>query len=760
MESSRVTPASAEMASPVPKTAPADQTVQGMHAGSETAGEAGLESGPETGTETGAGVIIDDALLDCLQLLCRRYHRPQSRENLTNGLPLVNRRLTPSLLPRAARRADLYARLVQRAPERIPVPLLPAILLLKNQGACLLEGWTEDGLAILRFPGTGDEAITLTAHELHSLCTGIAIYVRPRFRFDARAPEVEKARSKHWFWGAVLDMRKLYRDVLVLAFLTNLLAIAMPLFTMNVYDRVVPNQAFHTLWVLAIGAFLALVFDLILRNLRAHVMEVANRRLDTRLSASIMEHVLGLRLEARPPSVGAFAANVRSFEHLRDFIASATVSALIDLPFLFIFLFIVALIAWPLILPAIAGIALAIAFALWTRLRMEEFANNSQRASALRNATLVESLSALETIKTLNASGEVQRRWEHSSAFLAQINGRLRQLSASSMSITAFLQQLTSIAIVVAGVYLIANGELSMGGLIAAMMLASRGIAPVAQMAGLLTQYQSARAGLATMEQLMAMPVERPEDKTFLSHGAFRGEIELRNVSFNYPGREQSALSRVSLKIRAGERVAILGRIGSGKTTLQRLLLGLYQPSEGMVAVDGVDVRQLDPAELRRAIGYVPQELTLFYGSLRDNLMLGAPQVDDATLLRACELGGVSEFAFRHPQGFDLPVGERGDYLSAGQRQSVVIARASLLDPPILVLDEPSSHMDFQSEAQLKARLATYVQGKTLLLITHRTPLLDLVDRIIVMDHGQIVADGPKAEVLAALRDGRIKGAT
>ncbi|MBI2380201.1 MAG: type I secretion system permease/ATPase [Gammaproteobacteria bacterium] len=703
--------------------------------------------------------LLDDPLLECLVLLSRRYSRPQSRESLTAGLPLVNHRLTPSLLPRAAKRAGLYTRLVRRAPESIPSPLLPAILLLRNKGACLLMGWDEDGRARLRFPGTGDTEIPLTRDELMHLYTGIAIYVRPKFRFDARAPETGKLRVRHWFWGALYEARHLYRDVLVVAFLVNLLALAMPLFTMNVYDRVVPNKAFETLWVLAVGVFLVLLFDFLLKNLRAYVLELASKRIDGQLSSLIMERILGLRLEARPASVGSFASNVRAFEGVRDFIASASVTTLIDVPFILIFLLVLILIAWPLVLPALVSIVIVVSYSLWMRLRMEALADSSLRAASLRNATLIESLTGLEVVKALNAGGEMQRRWEHATGFIAHVNGKLRLLSSTTLSFTALIQQLTSVAVLVTGVYLVADGEASMGGLIAAMMLAGRGIAPLGAIAGLLTQYHNARTALAAMDQLMSLPVERPAEQSFLARHEFKGGIEFREVGFAYPGREQPSLRRVSFSIKPGEKVAVLGRVGSGKTTLERLILGLYQPTEGAVYLDGADARQLDPAELRRAVGYVPQDTTLFFGSLRDNLTLGAPEIGDKRILEAAALAGVTEFANRHPLGFDMPIGERGESLSTGQRQAVVIARALLLKPPILIMDEPTAHMDFASEAAFKQRLKAFLGQRTLLLVTHRTALLECVDRLIVLDQGQIIADGPRDAIMQSLREGKIKGA-
>lgn len=350
----------------------------------------------------------------------------------------------------------------------------------------------------------------------------------------------------------------------------------------------------------------------------------------------------------------------------------------------------------------------------------------------------------------------MQARWEKSAAFLARVSAQLRLLSSSALNGSASIQQLVSVLVVVVGVYLIGERMLSMGGLIACTMLASRAMAPIGQVTGLLTQYHNASTALTSLNTIMERPVERPDDANFVSRSGFRGDIEFKDVVFQYPGQETQALRGVSLRLKAGERVAILGRIGSGKTTLQKLILGLYRPTGGAVLIDGIDMRQLDPAELRRAVGYVPQDITLFFGSLRDNLTIASPHADDAAILRAAHVGAIDEFVNAHPMGFDMPVGERGESLSGGQRQGVAIARAMINDPPILLLDEPTGSMDHSSEEEIKRRLAVAGEGKTMIVITHRTSLLDLVDRIIVIDGGRIVADGPKAQVVEALRQGRI----
>lgn len=702
-------------------------------------------------------ILHHDPLLDCLVELTRIHGRPSTRAALVAGLPLDKGILPPSLFARAAGRAGLSAKVTRRPLERIDVVLLPAVLLLVNEEACVLLGWDEakENARVL-FPEVGQGTVLLSRDELSSRYSGIAIFARPHFRFDSRTPQVGDVKLRHWFWGTLADQWPVYRDVLGAAFLINLLALAMPLFTMNVYDRVVPNRAFETLWMLALGVVLVLGVDMALRQLRGYFIDLASARIDMQLSARIMERVLGVRMEARPAAVGAFSSNLRSFESVRDFITSASVTAFIDLPFALLFVLVIAIIAWPLIIPVLLAIVVVIVYAYVLQHKMHALSETTYRASAQRNATLIESLTALETIKTQGAEGVMQSKWEKTVAFVARINNQMRFLSAAATNGAMEIQQVVNVVVVVVGVYLIADGRLSMGGLIACTMLTSRAVAPLGQMVGLLMQYHNAKVALASLEQIMSNPVERPADANFVHRPELRGDIEFRDVHFSYPNSQTAALNGLNCKINAGDKVVVIGRVGSGKTTLQKLLLGLYQPTNGAVSIDGVDLRQLDPADLRRNIGYVAQDLTLFYGTLRDNIAIGAPFADDASIVAAAEAGGLSEFVNRHPDGFDMVIGERGDSLSGGQRQGVAIARAFLMDPPILLLDEPTSAMDFSSEQQFKERLRAIAAHKTVLIVTHRNSLLDLATRVIVVDDGKIVADGPRDQVIQALQSGRV----
>jgi ATP-binding cassette subfamily C protein LapB len=697
----------------------------------------------------------DDPLLDCLVELTRVHGVPATAQALSAGLPLVDQRLTPALVPRAAARARLSARLVKRSIDQIPTDILPAILLLHGERACLLLE-AREGKYLISHPELGAGAVEVDPEELARDYTGMACYVRPQFRFDARSPEVGKVRGRHWFWSAIFENRRLYRDAIVAALLINIFAMAMPLFTMNVYDRVVPNNALETLWVLVVGIAVVVIFNMILSTARAHVIDSASKRVDVRLSALIMERVLDLRMEGRPVSVGSFAANLRSFEAIRDFIASASITTLVDLPFVILFLLVLAWISPWMLIPPVVAIVLIVLVSLAAQFRMETLTMASYQAASQRNATLVEALTGFETVKTLNAQGAMQRNWERSTEFIANISSKLKLMSSTTVGFVGAMQQLVSVAVVTIGVYLAQESFISMGGIIAASMISSRCLVPLGQVAGLMLQYQNARTSLGSIDGYMQLPVERPETAEFLHRPVFHGAVEFRDVTFSYPGAAQPVLKNVSFKLAPGEKLGIIGRIGSGKTTLEKLILGLYQPTEGTVLLDGVDVRQVDPADLRRAIGYVPQDPVLFYGSLKHNIAMGAPYADDATILAAAEVAGVSDFANVHPDGFDMLIGERGESLSGGQRQSVAVARALINDPPVLLLDEPSSNMDHQSESRLRKQLAGAAANKTLFLITHRTALLELVSRLIVIDAGRIVADGPKDQVVEALRTGRV----
>jgi len=705
------------------------------------------------------GLGFDDPLLECLVLVTKYHGRPQSHTSLRAGLPLEDNRLTPALFVRAAKRVGLKSRIVSKKLNQISPLVLPAVLLLKNKQALVLTKIDrKKKLAEVMLPESGGASSDIPLETLVEQYDGHALFLQAEHRYDDRAPEILEIKSRSWFWGTIFKSWRIYRDVLIASLMINIFALASPMFVMNVYDRVVPNNAIDTLWVMAIGVTIIYVFDFIMKILRGYFIDVAGKKADILLSSAIFEKVMSMRMEVRPPSVGSFANNLREFDSIRDFITSATITTLVDLPFIVLYLVVINWIGGPIVYVALICMSIILIYGLIIQAPLKKAVEATFRESGQKGALLIESLTTAETIKTLGAEGVMQQKWEQLTGHIAKWSVKSRLLSASATNVASFVTQMSSVGVVVTGVHLILDHELTMGALIACVILTGRALAPMGQVANLAVRYYQSQTALTSLNGVMEQPVERPADKTFVSREHFEGNIEFSDVSFSYPEEEKLSLTKVSFKIKAGERVGIIGKVGSGKTTLEKLLLGLYEPTEGAVSFDGTDIRQIDPVDLRRNIGYVPQDIMLFYGSVRENIVMGSPYVDDEDVLRIAEVAGVKNFVDRHPHGFDMQVGEAGSRLSGGQRQSVAIARALLLDPPFVLLDEPSNSMDNSTEDALKARLKEYSKDKTILLVTHRASLLDLVDRLIVMDSGRIIADGPKATVLEALKQGKVRG--
>jgi ATP-binding cassette subfamily C protein LapB len=582
------------------------------------------------------------------------------------------------------------------------------------------------------------------------------ILVREKLQFDARTEHSAVPRVKHWFWGVVGQAWPIYAEVLLASFLINLFALVMPLFIMNVYDRVVPNETTETLWALAAGVLIVLGFDFGMRMMRSYLVDIAGKRIDVILSSNIFEKALGMKMEARPASVGSFASNIHEFEAFREFITSATITALVDLPFVFLFIVVIFWLGGILGLVPVVAVPIIVLVGIVLQRQLRDIIQMTFRCAAQKQGLLIESLTAMETIKALSAEGVLQRKWEQLVGTMSRMGIKARTLSSAIVNASMSVQQIAGVVLVVVGVYLIAERELTVGALVACTILNTRALAPLGQVAGLMTRYHQSIAALSTLQNVMQLPVERPENKSFVQRPSIRGEIEFRNVTFSYPGKQVPALSNVSFRVGAGERVGVIGRIGSGKSTLEKLILGMYEPSSGSILVDGVDIKQIDPAMLRRNVGYVPQDIVLFFGTVKENILFAAPYADDSAMIRAAEVAGVTEFVNHAAQGFDLHVGERGEGLSGGQRQTIAIARSLVLDPPIMVMDEPTNSLDNRSEENFKGKLDAALAGKTLLLVTHRASLLTLVPRLIVLDNGKVVADGPKEQVMQALAGGKI----
>ena len=698
----------------------------------------------------------DDPLLSALISLCKVMHVPKSADALISGLPLVDNLLTPENFPRAAERAGLSAGLVKRPLNRISNLVLPAVLLLKDNQACVLVEKKGDFFKIL-VPESKEGFKMVSLGDLQKEYIGYAFFVQKAFKFDREAGKSVSLRFKHWFWDVIFKAWPLYVEVIFASLFINVFAIASSLFIMNVYDRVVPNRAIETLWVLAIGVGVVYIFDFLLRTLRGYFIDSASRKAEIILSANVFEKILGLRMEARPGSAGELANHVQEFESLRDFITSATIATLVDLPFLFIFIGVIWLVAGDIAYIPLIVIPFAIIVPLIMQAPLNNTINKLYAFTTKKSGILYESINNLEILKTLGAEGQVQREWEINNGEIARLKMKSKIYSSIIVFFTTFLQQMTTVSVVIFGVYKISANEITIGALIASTILTNRAMAPIAQMTSLILRFQQARQSMKTINNLMALPVERDSEANYLHRSKLHGNIEFKDVCFNYPGQEVMALRNVSFRIKSGEKVGIIGRIGAGKSTIEKLIMGLYQAQQGMITIDGTNVSQLDPSVLRREIGYVPQDISLFAGSMRDNIVMGSRYAEDDAALRAAELAGVTSFVNKHPAGFDMQVGEKGASLSGGQRQSVVLARAMLLDPDIYILDEPTNSMDNSTEEAFKKRFTASLNGKTLILVTQKASLLSLVDRLIVMDNQTVVADGPKDQVIEALKHGRIK---
>lgn len=699
--------------------------------------------------------VIQDPLLQCLMHLTQQNHRPLSAQALREGLPLENNKLTPKLFVRAAKRAGFNSKIVERSLTEISPLTLPAVLLLENDEACILQEIDENsGEAILIFPDSGMKRTAMD--KLEKQYIGVSIYLNLEYHFTERVSKVLDQKEGHWFWGTIWRSAKIYRDVLIASFLINLFVLANPLFVMNVYDRVVPNSAIETLWVLAIGVFVVYSFDFGLKMLRAYFLEIAGKKADILMSAMLFEKVMSMQYAHMPKSVGSFASNLREFESIRGFLSSTTTTVLIDIPFAIIFLVVMFLIGGPLVYIPLVAIPIILIYSLIASRKLKVTVEKTFAASAQKNSTLIECLTAMETVKTQRASSVLQLRWEQAEGFIAKWSLQSKMISSSVTNFSGFVTQMSSVCLVILGVYLISERELTMGALIAANILSGRVLQPMAQVTGLITSFFQSKTALVSLNQIMSLPDERAEGNNYVHRPELKGSIDFSGVKFSYPEAEQVSLDKIDFSIKSGEKIALIGRIGSGKSTVEKLLLGLYKPDEGSVRIDGIDLNQIDPIDLRRNIGYVPQELMLFDGSVRDNIIMGSPEIDDSSLIRAAAVSGVDQFVNKHPQGFEMPVGERGARLSGGQKQAIAIARALIHSPNILILDEPTNSMDNSSEDFLRKQLNEYCKDRTLVLVTHKMSLLSLVDRIVVMDGGRVVADGPKDVVLDALKQGRL----
>jgi ATP-binding cassette subfamily C protein LapB len=693
-----------------------------------------------------------DPVLDCLAFLARQADRPSSPVLLRAGLALSDtgtlpfHQIEPALDQIGMRGEPMVRRL-----KGWPLQKLPAILELEDdRAAVLLESRAGDGLVYA--PGIA-EPMWVALADLEPVYTGRSVFVEADpTRERASERPWDEARRKHWFWSEAWKVRREFWPVMLAALVVNMLALAVPLFTMNVYDRVIPNKAIPTLWVLAIGVALALAFDFALRLARSRLVDEIGRKLDAKLSQKLFEKIMNLPMAARQGSTGALAKRVSEYELVRDFFASTTVVLLVDISFLVLFLILITVLGGWLVLVPLVGIAAMIAAGMTLRSAMARAALDAQADSSLQHSVLVESIGGLETLKAASAEGQMLGRWRRYSAMSAATSEEMRRLTGVAVNLASLSQQLISVGLLIGGFYQFNEGNMSMGAIIAIVMLAGRAMAPVGQFAFVITRARQALTTMDSLQTLMEQEDERQASARTIVPEIRSGIIELAHVNFRYPAGAKDALSDLNLKIEPGERIGIIGRVASGKSTLGRLLCGLYAPIDGVMTIDGLDSRQYHPHQVRDAFRFVGQDAELFSGTVRDNLMLGAAKADDAQLIDAVVRSGADIFLSRDAAGFDLPVGERGSRLSGGQKSLLVLARALVSPSKLLFLDEPTGAMDTQTEAYFIEHLKTgLVPNQTLIVSTHRHQMLSIVDRLIVIDGGRIFADGPRDKILGSL---------
>ena len=692
-----------------------------------------------------------DTLALTLQHFVSLTAQAVSLDAMLAGLPLKDGLLTPVLLQRALQQQGYKTSIEKRSLNRLVNINLPAILFISDTDAIIVK--KRVGKKFIAFdPQTGSE-FEISSNELNENYSGSCLLARHSAEAAAGSDASMRLEKGHWFWSAVQKLWNTYFYVIVAATVINLIALASPLFVMNVYDRVLPNKAIPTLWVLASGVIMALIFDYVLKLLRGKLIDSAGRRADILLSSRIYGHVLGIKLEKKPATTGSFASQLREFESVREFFTSSTIASATDMAFFGLFLFVIYMVGGVLaVIPAVAALVLILA-GLMYQFPLRKAAHKHSAESSQRHAVLVETIAALETVKLVRAENHLLGVWEGLSALTAKTVEKVREINASLANFASFVQQLVSVLIVVAGAYLFKEGQISTGAIVACSMLSGKAVAPLGQFAMVLARLQQSLSSLQLLNKVMSLENEQHSKGSFISAPIEKTDIQFQNLVFGYPNSPHAVLTNFNISIKPGEKVGIIGKIGSGKTTIGRLLTKLYEPREGAVMIGGIDIRQYHPHEVRRVVGLLGQEVELFHGTLRSNIMLAAPRSTDAQLIAACKLAGLEEFVKRHPSGFDMQVGERGQALSGGQRQLVALARLFIADPKILFLDEPSSAMDIQSERVLIDQLRRAMRpDQTVIVSTHRYSMLELVDRLIVLANGKVAADGPKEAVLEALR--------
>ena len=648
--------------------------------------------------------------------------------------------------------------LSKRDLQDIPSLAVPLVLMLHNEEAAVvvrIEGVGRNRIYFLRqIDGLEQQ---LSHDELVSLYLGYCWFIKPKVTADNRSDLPEYHLPKSWFWKVIWRFKGYYYQVILATFIINFLALVSSLYVMNVYDRVIPNQAYETLWVLSIGVMLAILFEFLAKMIRGHLTDIAGKKADLIISSAIFRRMMALRLADRPASAGSYANNLREFESVREFMTSASLLVLVDLPFLLLFITVIFIVGGKLaIVPAII-IPIVIIVGFIVQRPLSRYINESMKESSQRQGLAVEALEGIETLKTNNATGWAQQRWDTYTAKTSASSIKVKDTANFMINFSVAMQQLNTVFLVLFGTYLIHNENtaerITMGALIAAVILSGRALSPLAQVAGLATRFQQAKLALEGLNNIIERPIERVPERKYISPSNIQGNITFENTCFQYQEDGKPAVSNLNLQIRAGEKIGILGRIGSGKSTMLKLASGLYDGSTGNVMLDNIDMRQIDPNFLRSQILLLSQSPRLFLGTLRENMDLARSDgySSDQELLEALQRFGLDKIIRSHPKGLDMPLGEDGLGLSGGQKQIIALARMTLRNPRLVLLDEPTTGLDQATERMSLQAISQWAQDKTLLVVTHRPQVLQIVNRIIVMDEGKVVMDGPRDLVLQRL---------
>ena len=619
--------------------------------------------------------------------------------------------------------------------KKLTKELLPAIAFDTDGNAVLIKEITSENTIVHVTAESAKKQITKSFEEFNKNFSGYVILAK-------ELNDREKIeRSGHWFFSAFRKSKWIYFQVMVAAMVSNFLSLSTALFTMTVYDRIIPNGAFESLIALSLGVVIALAFDFLIKSLRAKFIDVASKRADLEISRRLFDRILSLTPSEQRQKTGAMAGTVREFETLREFFNSSTLVILIDLPFVFFFIYVIYLIAGPLAYVPLLAVPLVIIVGLGIQPFLSRITKGSVESGMNKQAVLVETLNGLETVTATGSGKLMKKRYEDALNNQSDSGNKIRALSMFIVNFASSVQQYAQVAAIFFGVYLIVEGTITQGALIGAVILGGRTMSPLSQLANTLSRLNGAMAAYRNLSLLIGKSYNSASGLSPISRPVFKGEIEFKNVSFKFEGTTQPILKNLTFKISAGQKVALVGKMGSGKSTLSRLIAGVYEPTEGAILIDGVDVRQIDQADTRKNIGMMLQDSWLFSGTIRENVQMGFNEYDDEHLLKICKVAGVDDFVGTHPKGYDLEIKERGIGLSGGQRQTINLARSLIHDPQILLLDEPTSSMDQGTEKKVVESLQEISKEKTMLIVTHRNPILTMVNRVFVLENGQIVAD-------------------